>query len=151
LRIQRIFALVPVLLLLAACGGGGGGGAAPQPKSEPGGPAPAATVERFLRLAAEKDYAEMGYVFGTAEGPILRRDPARQVERRMFALATVLENERYVIRDEAPIPGRSGEAVQLNVQLTQRGQQRVVPFVVVRSGGRWFVEIIDVEKITGAP
>ena len=122
--------------------------AGPRPQDLPGGVAPAPTVERFLRLAAEKQYLEMGYVFGTRDGPIALRDPAASVERRMYLLANILENERFAIRDQAPIPGRTGEAVQLNVELTQRGRAVVVPFVVVRHEGRWLVEIVDVQKIT---
>ena len=144
---RRLFALVPVfLLVLAGCGGGGG--TVPAPRSTPGGAAPAATVERFLRLVNAKDYMEMGYVFGTRDGPLIRRDPARQVERRMYAMATLLTHESFAIRAEENVPGRSGEAVQLNVQLTQRGQNRLVPFTVVRSGDRWYVEAVDLERIT---
>jgi hypothetical protein len=151
-HLRRILALVPALLLLAACGGGGGGraGGGPAPQGTPGGTAPAATVERFLRLAAEKNYAQMGYVFGTAEGAIASRDPAPQVERRMYALASVLENQRFVIRGEQPVPGRSGTAVDVDVVLTQRTGVHSVPFTVVRAGDRWFVEKVDLEKITGA-
>lgn len=148
MHLRRILALLPLVLVLAACGGGGGGGGAPAPRNTPGGMAPAATVERFLRLAADKEYMEMGYVFGTREGPVIQRDPARQVERRMFALAALLVNERFSIRGEENIPGRAGEAIQVNVQLVQRGQQKNVPFTVIRAGDRWFVEKVDVEQIT---
>ena len=144
MRSWRIASLVPALLMMAACTGAAQGRA----PSQPGGAAPAATVERFLRLAADKNYVQMGYVFGTREGPIIRRDPESQVQRRMFAIASILENQRFVIRGEQPIPGRIGEAVQLTVQITQRGQARDVPFVVVKGGDRWYVEQIDLEKIT---
>ena len=143
MRFRRIVSLVPALLLLLA-----GVARAQAPQGGPGGAAPAATVEQFLRLAAEKNYVQMGYVFGTSEGTILRRDPAPQVQRRMFAIASILENQRFVIRDEQAVPGRMGQAVQLTVQLTQRGRARDVPFVVVKSGNRWYVEQIDLEKIT---
>ncbi len=143
MRFRRIVSLVPVLLLLLASVGH-----AQAPQGGPGGTAPAATVERFLRLAADKNYAHMGYVFGTTEGAIVRRDPAPQVQRRMFAIASILENTRFVIRDEQAVPGRMGQAVQLTVQLTQRGRARDVPFVVVKSGDRWYVEQIDLEKVT---
>ncbi len=148
MQLRRILALVPALLLLAACGGAGGRTASPAPQGAPGGTAPSAAVERFLRLASEKSYAQMGYVFGTREGPISGRDPGPQVERRMFALAGLLENQRFVIRGEQPVPGRSNEAVDVDVVLTQRDAVRSVPFTVVRSGDRWFIEKIDLERIT---
>ena len=141
MRSWRIVSLVPALLLVLSC--------LPARAQDGGGTAPASTVERFLRLAAEKNYVQMGHVFGTRDGPIIQRDPAAQVQRRMFAIASILENQRFVIRDEQPIPGRIGEAVQLTVQVTQRGHPRDVPFVVVKDGhNRWFVEQVDLEKLT---
>jgi hypothetical protein len=143
---RRLLALTFALFLLAGCGGGGRGMA--PPRGGPGGTAPASTVERFLRLAAAKEYGQMGYVFGTAQGSIAQRDAAPTVERRMFALATILEHDRFAIREEQPIPGRTGQAVQVNVQLTRGRQARTVPFVVVRGGDRWYVEQVDLEKVT---
>ncbi|HEX2094205.1 MAG TPA: hypothetical protein VHG28_17510 [Longimicrobiaceae bacterium] len=142
----RLSRLVPLLLLsiLAACGG-----SRPRPQSTPGAPAPAAAVERFLRLAAEKDYAEMGWLFGTTEGPVIRRDPPGDVERRMYALASVLEHTEFSIRGQEPVPGRTGGAVRLTVQLAQRGRRVDVPFVAVRGPEqRWYVEQVGVEALT---
>lgn len=144
MRTWRSLSLVPALLVLMACSGTA---QTARPAGTPGGAAPAATVEAFLQLAAQKNYAQMGYLFGTREGAIINRDREAQVERRMYTIATILENQRFVIRDQSAIPGRS-DAVQLNVQLTQRGQTVDVPFVLVRSGDRWFVEQIDLERIT---
>lgn len=135
------------VLLLAACAS-----APPAPQSTPGAPAPSAAVERFLQLSGDKDYVEMGWLFGTAEGPVMRRDPASDVEKRMYALATVLQNEGYTIRGEEPIPGRIGAAVRVNVQLHQGSRRPSVPFVAVRGpDARWFVEQVGVESITSTP
>ncbi len=149
----RSTALLPLLLLLAtvlpACGGGQGTSRAPAPRSEPGATAPAAAVERFLRLAGEKEYSEMGWIFGTREGAILNRDEPRAVERRMYALASILGHEEFVIREQAPVPGRAGEAVRVVAQLRHRGRNVDVPFTAVRSAaGRWYVEVVEVEKLT---
>lgn len=136
------------LLLLTACATA----AAPAAKSTPGAPAPSAAVERFLQLARDKDYAEMGYLFGTAEGPVMRRDPAPQVERRMYGIATVIRNEGYTIRGEEPIPGRLGAAVRVNVQLRQGNRRPNVPFVAVRGpDSRWFVEQVALDAVTSTP
>ncbi len=138
--------MLPLLVLFAACTT-----YTPKPKSSPGAEGAAVAVQRFLQLATQKDYVEMGYVFGTAEGPIMRRDPASDVERRMYALASVLQHEAFVVRGESPVPGRVGNAVELDVRLTQRGQEYVVPFTVVRGPQqRWFVERIGLETITGS-
>lgn len=136
------FLLVVLSLLLAGCATGGSRG-----RSTPGAPAPAAAVERFLRLASEKSYAEMGWVFGTVQGPIIRRDPPAEVERRMFALASILEHQSFSLGGEEPVAGRA--AVRLSARLTNRGRRFDVPFVVVQGPeGRWFVEEAGVEAVT---
>lgn len=134
------------VLLLAACATG-----APAPRSTPGAPAPSAAVERFMSLVQERDYVEMGWLFGTAQGPVLRRDPASEVEKRMYALSTVLQNEGFTLRGEEPVPGRTGAAVRVTVQLQQGSRRPVVPFVAVRGpDARWFVEQVGVEAVTSA-
>jgi hypothetical protein len=137
-------AALGVLLLLAGCGGG-----LRPPSGLAGAPAAPAAVERFLQLAAESDYTGMGWVFGTAEGPILERDPAGQVEQRMYAIANLLENESFVVGSGTPVPGRTGGALLFNVVLVRRGRTIEVPFTAVAGNdGRWFVEQVGVEAIT---
>jgi len=142
-RLSRLVSLA-LLVLVAACGP-----SRPAPRSTPGAPAPSAAVERFMRLASEKDYGEMGWLFGTAQGAVMRRDPPKDVERRMYALATILEHQSYTLAGEEPIPGRLGMAVRVNVRVTQRGRTAPVPFVLVKGPeGRWYVEEIGVQALT---
>jgi hypothetical protein len=143
--------LAPALVLALVVCAGSARAQAPA-RTAPARPAgtPAEAVEQFMQLATANSYVQMGYVFGTHEGPIIRRDPEPQVERRMYAIANILKNERFVIRSQAPIPGRaSTEAMQLTVQLTQNGQRKDVPFVVVHTNnGAWLVEQVDLERLT---
>src|SRR6185503_13173694 len=118
LRPRRIRSLPAVLLLaLAACGGNTattqpapGPAPAPLPPAASG---PREAVERFMGMSAARNYMGMGQLFGTVEGPITTRDPGPQVERRMFAIANILQNERFQIRGQQGIPGRGAEAQQL--------------------------------------
>lgn len=127
-------------------------GCAPRLVTPPGGsgaPAPGGAVERFLQLAAAREYLQMGWLFGTAEGPVLHRDPAPEVEQRMYALATVLDNEGYSVGRGVAVPGRVGAAQRFDVVVRQGGAEVVVPVVTVRGGaGRWLVEQVDVQAIT---
>src|SRR5690606_30105079 len=64
------------------------------------GVAPVLTVERFLRAVNARDYETMARLFGNKEGPVRNRDPKPEVERRMFALASVLRHDDYTVEDE---------------------------------------------------
>lgn len=91
----------------------------------------------------------MGWIFGTKEGSVMMRDPAGEVERRMYALGTVLVNDRYSLRDEAAVPGRAGEAIRVMVRIEHRGRVHDVPFTTVRGPeNRWYIEQIDVVAVT---
>lgn len=143
MHLRRIIPLA-ILVLAAACGGG----RTSPPPGPSGAAAPAAAVERFLRLVEAKNYREMGLVFGTREGNIYRIDPARQVEQRMYAIASILEHQSFSITNEEQIPGRFGEAVRMTVNLTSGRQRKQVPFTAVRAGNTWLVEQVDLERIT---
>lgn len=141
----RIFQGVVALMLVAGCAAG-----ISAPGGLAGAPAAPAAVERFLQLAGEKDYAAMGWIFGTAEGPILERDPMPEVEQRMYALASLLEHDGFVVGNGMPVPGRTTAALRFDVVLTRNGQTLTVPFTAVHGpGNRWFVEEMGVEAITG--
>lgn len=139
-------ALAPLLLLLVQ---GACAGRVPPPAGGPGAPAAPAAIERFLQLAAERNYVQMGWVFGNAEGAIIRQQPVAEVEQRMYALAHVLQHDGYVLGPESTVPGRTGAAVRYQVRLTRGQRVYQVPMTVTRGpDGRWFVEVIDVEAVT---
>jgi hypothetical protein len=143
-RRKQLTATFAGLLLLVGCGGG-----LRPPSGIAGAPAAPAAVERFLQLAAERNYSGMGWVFGTVEGPIMARDPAGEVEQRMYAIATLLEYDSFAVGSGSPVPGRTGDALQFNVVLTRGGDTLDVPFTTVRGpDSRWFVEQLSVESLT---
>jgi hypothetical protein len=148
--VQRVFSRLPILIVLvalAACAGG----LRPPPEGA-GAPAPGAAVERFLQLAGEQEYLQMGWYFGTSEGPVNGRDAPADVEKRMYALATVLQNQGYVVGNAVSVPGRVGAAQRFTVRLMRNGREQQVPITTVRGPGeRWLVEQIDVQSITSQP
>ena len=116
----------------------------------PGASEPCLAVERFLALVSIGDYAGMGELFGTANGAVSRRDPAPIVERRMYALATLLAHDGARVSGGMPVPGSAGEAVEYSVSLARAGRIRTVPFVAVRGPAeRWFVERVDLVALAG--
>ena len=142
-----------VLLASAACGGSGGGrpAAGPAPAGVGAAMAPAAAVEQFMGFAAQQRYTEMGYVFGTARGPLAEQQAPARVTRRMQALAGLLRHDTYAMTGVQPVANRP-EARLVTVQLRQGRRVVDVPFTVVQGpGGRWLVEVVDVEAATANP
>jgi len=114
------------------------------------GMAPALAVERFLQAVNSQDLTTMGRLFGTANGPIIDRDPRAEVEKRMFAIASILQHSDYSIEGERIVPGRP-DATQLIVRMSVDEGRRQVPvaYTLVRSKrGAWLIEVIDLEAIT---
>ena len=153
---RRTFPVAALVLALsaAACGGGSGGSrpaGGPAPRGLVAATQPAAAVAQFIGLAAQQRYTEMGYVFGTARGPLAeQQDPAR-VSRRMQALANVLRHQSFAMTGVVPVAGRP-DARLVTVQLRQGRRTVDVPFTVVQGpGGRWLVEVVDVEAATANP
>jgi len=135
------------VLIVSACATRDGG-----PVFAIGGDTPSVAVERFLQLSADEEYRQMGYVFGTARGPVIHRDAPGDVEQRMYGIALVLEHSEFSILRESAVPGRGGEAIRVDARILQRGEPIVVPFVTVRGpGGRWLVENVRLEAVTDRP
>ena len=124
------------------------------PAAAPSGPgssvAPALVVEQFLRAANANDLDTMARLFGTIDGPITQRDTQKQVDDRMFALASIMRHQDYSLEGEQIVPGRRDVATQLLVRMVlPDGRATVVPFTLVYSAGRsWLIEQIAVERIT---
>jgi hypothetical protein len=112
--------------------------------------APQMTVERFLRAANQNDLDTMAALFGTRDGSITRSWNRREIDDRMFLLASLLRHSDYRIESEQIVPGRRDEATQFNVQLVVAQGPVSVPFTLVQTarGGQWLIELVGIERIT---
>lgn len=113
------------------------------------GTSPLQSVERFLAAINARDLDNMAQLFGTREGPV--KWDRVETELHMDLLATVLEHEAYEIVSERMVPGRPDPTTRVGVTLTI--DERVIPdiaFLTVRTEeGRWMVQEIDLERVTG--
>jgi hypothetical protein len=150
MRLASLRSWVPVALFSAvACGGGGSApanGPTPSADSEV---ATSLVVDQFMRAANSNDLDTMARLFGTRTGSILKRDPKDQVDKQMFALASLLRHDSYEIVRRDIVPGRREEATQLVVRMKVGPRQVDVPYTLVYSMDRnWLVEIIDLTPLT---
>jgi len=142
------------------------------PSGEVASVAPILSVERFLQATNDRDLHGMARLFGTEEGPIIetgstlgcafkkmgswigigdRCQTIQDVELRMDAIARLLRHQNYTIVSESPVPGRVHPTSRIGVNLElDNTMVEDVPFLVVQTGGgRWLVEQIGLEKVTG--
>jgi hypothetical protein len=127
----------------------------PQPAVSGSAVAPGLVLEQFLRAvnaAAANDTSGvtvMGRLFGTTEGSVNRVDEPRNVEQRMFLIASILRHDDYKILGEQIVPGRLNEARQINVEMAIGERKVTVPFTMVRTrADNWLVESVGVETLT---
>ena len=117
--------------------------------SEYGAESAESAVARFLEGVRGGDYPAMARVFGTASGPAERRWGRGETEQRMFILAGVLAHRSHRLR---PLPvAASGGTARWVAELegTRRGAVSV-PFVLAAHEGRWFVERILTDVLSGS-
>ena len=136
--------------------------------------APTLTVERFLQASNVRDLEEMSRLFGTYDGPIGDTGSAfgcfwkkigsafggssctkwTEVELRMDLISDVLQHQDYQAVSERMVSGAERPANRVGVDMALPGGSTVrdVGFTVVQaSAGRWLINLIELEKITGGP
>ncbi len=113
------------------------------------GTSPLQSVERFLAAVNSRDLNRMAGLFGTRDGPV--EWDRVEVELHMDLLASVLAHDAYEIVSEGMVPGRPDPTTRVGVTMTMG--DRVIPdvsYLTVRTDeGRWMVQEIDLERITG--
>lgn len=112
------------------------------------GVAPMLSVERFLQAVNAEDLTAMGRIFGTADGPA-KGEPL-QLERELALISQILRHQDYRVVSDRRAYGRVNLTHRVGVNLTIQGR-RVddVAFMVVQSDqGQWYVECVDLEKVT---
>ncbi len=133
----RVTLGVAATMLLAACGGGGGS-IGPAPVS------PEAAVRSFLNGVKANSLSAMGETWGSSRGPAISYMDRAEMEQRLTVIRAFLEHEKFEIlgSQAGTMPGSEQKRV-VQVRLTRKGCQPVVPFTVIPYGGGWLVTDID--------
>ena len=161
-----------ILLITAALLLGGCTTTQVVPSGEVPSVAPMLSVERFLQASNARDLHAMARLVGTEDGPWSetgstlgcafkklgswiglgeRCQTIQEVELQMDAIAQILQHQDYTVVSEASVAGRVHPTSRIGVNLQIDGRViQDVPFVVVRTGeGRWLVEQIGLDRVTG--
>lgn len=134
----------------AGCGGGSQGAGVSSPVGGYGAATPENAVVQFLDAAQNEDYEGMWTVFGTSEGPAIERFGVQEVEARMVVLSRLLKHRDYELQ-VANLAGLGPNRTRYEVRMegTRKGRV-VVPFVTAHDdGGRWYVERLDADRLSG--
>ncbi len=164
----RVSLSLAALAAIAACGGGQQIASGPVPGADP-----TVSVQRFLDAVNTRNLYAMAGIFGTSDGPIADTGGSvgcgfkgmgsmlglgdgcvsnQDVEIRMDAIAEILKNDSFQVISERSVAGRENPTIRVGVTL-QMGEKTIsdVSFVTVRGNrGTWYLEEIDLPKVTGA-
>lgn len=140
-----LFASVGVLSGCASSSGGLSGDPA-----DYGAPTAEAAVREFLDAARQQDYRGMAQQFGDTDGPAEEQLGVVEVEQRMMVLAGLLGHDSYQLerRDLAQV-GPDRARYVATMRGTRRGTVDVPVIAAEASEGRWFVEQVVMDRLTG--
>lgn len=141
---QRVLTLVATVLI-AACSGAATSSAqtvSPQAGSE-------AAVQGFLRAVADSNLDKMAELWGTSKGPAGTTRQPSDYERRILVMQAYLHGAEYRIISNAR-DGSSDDRRVLQVEMSRRGCDKIVPFTTTRSRKGWVVSAIDLDML-GSP
>ena len=141
---QRVLTLVATVLI-AACSGAATSSAqtvSPQAGSE-------AAVQGFLRAVADSNLDKMAELWGTSKGPAGTTRQPSDYERRILVMQAYLHGADYRIISNAR-DGSSDDRRVLQVEMSRRGCDKIVPFTTTRSRKGWVVSAIDLDML-GSP
>jgi hypothetical protein len=162
--------LLPALLLAVvattACARSTGGAVTTAPLPAPAGadapPAAAATVvaprvvgapdaraaiDGFLKAVRAQDIQAMSVLWGTAKGPARDQFKRDELEKRLIVIQCYLNHDRWSYAEDRARLSAGGRQEYL-IELRQQSLgARTIFTTIAGPGGRWFVEIIDVQPL----
>lgn len=107
-------------------------------------------VRRFLDAAQEQEYSRMRELFGTRDGPAERKWGVQDVEQRMVVLSGMLIHESYSLRPlELGYIEANQRSFVARITGTRYGTVTLPITATQAKSGRWFVEQLGVDSLTG--
>jgi hypothetical protein len=139
---------VAFLAVTSACASSGSSSGGATIESAYGALSAESAVGQFLDAANRSDFQLMARLFGTRDGPASEDLGRVEVEQRLYILGSLLRHQSYELR-RVPVAEEEGQhRIAVDMVGTRNGDV-TVPFLAANDGGRWFVEEIMTEALTG--
>ena len=129
--------MVLAVLSIAACSR-----QAPAPISDP-----SAVVNRFMDAVAAEDYAVMGQLWGSNDGPAVEWMPPDELRKRLSVIEGFLRHTEYEVLPSTPLVSNGGRLILRVRVVTPNACGPVVPFTVVPYRNDWLVEAVDLNAV----
>ena len=127
--------VLAVAWLGGACAGGHTGGTAPTE--------PEASVRAFLNAVKANSLTAMAQLWGTEKGPAARTMNHEEMDKRLTVIRSFLVHDSFEFQPRNMMSASGADQRVLDVKITRKNCKPVVPFTLVRWGGGWLVQSID--------
>ena len=106
---------------------------------------PREALQQFLSVAKAQDFAAMGLVWGSTDGPARSKFGRTELEQREFVMMKCLRHDRYQVLSESPaVAGKRLFTVELGL----RDLTASSTFTAIQGPrGRWYIEIFGIEDL----
>lgn len=125
------------VLSVAACGSR----QAPSPTD------PSVVINRFMDAVAAENYAVMGQLWGTKDGPAVEWMEPEQLRKRLVVIQGFLLHTEYEVLPSAPQVSSGGRLILQVRVVTPNACGPVVPFTVIPYRNDWLLEFIDLNFV----
>ncbi len=151
-RAQASSLVAVVALVMTACGSSSGqfdAAGFPAVQQAYGTNTSEEAVRAFFDAAAVDDYPRMWAVFGNEDGPAVERFGVQEIEPRMIVLAGLLRNSGYELRvSNLAMYGPKRVRYIVLLRETRKGTVSLPVITVPGRDGQWFVEQLDMDRMT---
>lgn len=130
------------LLVFSACGSGSAPGGGPEPVNDPG-----ETIGLFMDAVKAEDLVTMGRLWGTRDGPLVRRIEPVEAQRRLRLMQIYLKHDSYTaVIDEGQAYANNDREMHYRVTVVRQACRPVIPFKLVRSRSGWLIENVNLAE-----
>lgn len=114
-----------------------------RPAAAPAPADPEVTIRRFLNAVKANSLTGMAELWGTDKGPASQSMDHAELDKRLTVIRTYLVHDSFEFQPRNTMDATGTAQRVLDIRLTRKACRPVVPFTVVRWGGGWLVQNID--------